>query len=45
MELQSKMEKIEYNLKQLEEIQNEMEKEEALRKEEIEKSLQENISE
>jgi len=45
LELQSKMEKIEYNLRKLEEIQNEMEKEERLREEEIKKNLEKNISE
>lgn len=45
LELQSKMEKIEYNLRKLEEIQNEMEKEERLREEEIKKNLGKNISE
>jgi hypothetical protein len=45
LELQSKMEKIEYNLRKLEEIQNEMEKEYRLREEEIKKNLGKNISE
>ena len=45
LELKLKMEKIEYNLRKLEEIQNEMEKEERLREEEIKKNLEKNISE